>query len=209
MVTKRSAIGKIYPIGFILLGVIGSGFFQANGQSSQTETKLNDNAFSEIYAKSLKNLSQPDMTFGELSLDRPRGNVGELVFASSTTCSRRCSQRCSQGCTTTRGCSTRCKSYTEGCTGPGSSDNTQTSRAKQDSIPLGSIPRARIDLGNTLHLQMLLRVAGYDLSLTGTLDDKTYAAVVDFQKRNNLPVTGVADASLWKSLCLAIADAVK
>lgn len=208
MVTRKLISGICLIVGLVLL-LFYSGVTEPSRRPSQVQATKDESSFLKIYTKSVENLSQPDLSFAELPVDRPRENVGQLVLATSTTCSRRCSQRCSQGCTTTRGCSTRCKTYTEGCTGTGGTDNTQTSRVNRDSIPVGSIPRVRVDIGNTYHLQMLLRVAGYDLTLSGTLDEQTYAAIIDFQKRNGLSETGVPDSNLWRTLCLALANAVK
>ncbi|MFB7917106.1 peptidoglycan-binding protein [Streptomyces sp. NPDC056061] len=49
-------------------------------------------------------------------------------------------------------------------------------------------------------LQNLLKQHGYDLEADGIFGDKTYAAVVDFQRRNHLPPDGKVGEDTWPAL---------
>jgi peptidoglycan hydrolase-like protein with peptidoglycan-binding domain len=52
---------------------------------------------------------------------------------------------------------------------------------------------------------MLLTIAGYNVSLDGQQGQDSYAAISDFQQRNGMAVTGIADAELWTKLCSSLA----
>ncbi len=45
--------------------------------------------------------------------------------------------------------------------------------------------------------QRFLKACGFTPSETGTFDDSTVQATVDFQRLNNLPPTGRADNRTW------------
>ncbi len=57
------------------------------------------------------------------------------------------------------------------------------------------------DRGNkVLMLQYLLNEYGYDLSTDGIFGGKTYSAVIDFQKNNNLTQDGIVGKNTWTAL---------
>ena len=49
-------------------------------------------------------------------------------------------------------------------------------------------------------LQTLLKGRGYDLSIDGAFGDKTYKAVIDFQKTSGLTADGVVGIKTWRKL---------
>jgi len=162
-----------------------------------------DLLFQHLYSASIENLGRPDMTFADIE------DVGDAFrnaepVTTSKTCSQRCSQRCSVSCTTTRGCSSLCKAQTEGCQGGGSSRTNASQQEEGGATATGPIPRSPKAPFTVADLQMLLKIAGYNVTLDGKLGQETYAAVTDFQKRNGLATTGVADAELWKRLCVSL-----
>ncbi len=76
-----------------------------------------ENPYQDLYARSVKQMAAADDAPNPSLLGSANAGHFVLVAAKSKTCSKRCSTRCSKSCTTTRGCSTRCKSQTDGCGG--------------------------------------------------------------------------------------------
>jgi len=179
---------------------------RAAAQSTSTPT---DAVFRRIYIESLRGLSAPDETFSDIE-DRSVDQFPTLYAATSKTCSQRCSQRCSQGCTTSRGCSTKCKAYTEGCSGSGGSagGSTTTAGTTTSTPPPASsaarIPRDVKTKYSVKDVQLLLQVAGYKVEADGAMNLSTQTAVANFQERNGLTATGVPDDAFWRALCVAV-----
>lgn len=70
--------------------------------------------------------------------------------------------------------------------------------------PLGPEWCPRLTLGSrgraVRELQHLLRERGFDLGgVDGVFDARTRAAVVNFQRSRNLPVTGIVDVATWQA----------
>lgn len=177
---------------------------------AQTDTASGTNLYDRIYTNSVTNLSKPDQTFIDITADPPE-KPPVLYAAQSKTCSKRCSTTCSKSCTTTRGCSSNCKSYTDGCGGsstppkaqPESGSSSGASRASLVSTAV-TIPRSSSDKFSTRDVQFLLMIAGYSLIPDGEMNSPTQDAIIAYQERNGLPATGIADNTLWQSLCAAI-----
>jgi len=194
-------------ISIILVSVVGIILLNFLGGDTLANSDKKDGGSAILYNKSVENMKTADFTFAELSSQKPEGGSVEYVIADSKTCSRRCSQRCSTTCTTTRGCSSRCKSYTEGCSGTVEPENKRV-KSSNEKQALATIPRKPTAVVDTKELQMLLTIAGYDIKVSGNIDSNTLSALHDFQKRNNLPQASSADSKLWKTLCLDLVDAV-
>ena len=188
---------------------------QAGDRNSQNAT-ASARIFQGIYRASVENLGRPDMTFADIegASDEPWTPV---QVATSKTCSQRCSKSCSTTCTTTRGCSSTCKTYTQGCQSGGTTQPDRTAPAGETgrAVYTGSerslasglsiIPRSLQKSFTVADVEMLLTIAGYNVSLDGQQGQDSYAAISDFQQRNGMAVTGIADAELWKKLCSSIA----
>lgn len=74
-----------------------------------------------------------------------------------------------------------------------------------------SVPRTRAELrygssdrDGVLTLQSLLVATGSTLEINGDFDRATRAALTDFQGRNGLTTTGIADSSTWHTLVFAV-----
>lgn len=158
--------------------------------------------YPDICRGSLLNLESSQQLY--MSLDELKESTDLPVYAtSSTTCSRRCSQRCSQTCTTTRGCSSRCKTYTEGCSGAGTPEDPDARRTGFEPAFKG-LPRSPNQPIGIRDFQYLLVVAGYDVALSGKFDDKTKAAITDFKTKNSLTPADTLDQLTWHAMCLAL-----
>jgi S1-C subfamily serine protease len=53
---------------------------------------------------------------------------------------------------------------------------------------------------NVNRLQGRLNIIGYDLVIDGYFGQKTYEAVIDFQRKNGLPQTGIVDKETWDKI---------
>lgn len=150
-------------------------------------------AFFEQYSQSVSRMGAPDATFEEVSIIPTSHGPGPIPLASSsscsTTCSQRCSTRCSVSCTTTRGCSTRCKAQTEGCT-------TGNSQEASAAVPYSPPTTDQ----TTFNVQRALVIAGYHLCADGQMTAQTHSALLNFQQRQGLAVTGAVDSETWQAL---------
>jgi hypothetical protein len=90
----------------------------------------------DIYTKSIENMSKPDISFSDAKKAVSNSDLAyaSMNMATSKTCSQRCSKTCSVSCTTTRGCSSRCKTYTEGCSGTSETTQPTKETAQPSSI---------------------------------------------------------------------------
>ena len=164
--------------------------------------------YSEIYRGSLLNLTQSQDLY--MSLEELRESSEVPVYAAaSKTCSRTCSKKCSNSCTTTRGCSSRCKTYTEGCSGGGSTPGGGGSSPAGLVSEGYFIPRSADHAIGIQDFQRLLIIAGYEVKDSGKMDENTKSAISDFQSKNSLPTTGAIDCTTWHTLCLAVENSCK
>ena len=110
----------------LLLGLLCAWALAAAGWSWTADAPGPTNPHRALYAKSMVRMAEPDRSFDDVREELNHGTAGAPIqLATSKTCSQRCSQRCSVACTTTRGCSTLCKAYTDGCGGGYTAPPTQ------------------------------------------------------------------------------------
>jgi Putative peptidoglycan binding domain len=172
-------------IALILLAT--SNLIASSGEAVK-QTPQHEDPFLAVYQQSVSRMSQPDTSFEAIPMDES-ARTEALPVATSKTCSQRCSTTCSVSCTTTRGCSTRCKAQTEGCSGGQSPE-------KATGAPFSPPTTDQ----TTFNVQRALVFAGYHLCADGQMNAPTRTALADFQERKTLTVTSAVDPSTWAAL---------
>lgn len=204
MTVRRLILGAIAAV---LIVVVWTSVTQP-GPPEVTQAK---NPHFSLYKRSIENMGRPDAQARDVASSGGSATAVLAAATSSRTCSQRCSKSCSVSCTTTRGCSSRCKAYTDGCGGaptPERNSNVVSPTSKPASTTLEPTLASKATF-TMRDLQMMLIIVGYDIAVDGELGATTQASIEHFQKAKSMAVTGEPSSDLWKGLCieaLSLAD---